>query len=335
MTQEMAVRPEERGRTVSQLATADQLTVEGLLSIRKTVTEVLEKVLKKGVDYGLIPGTQKPGLWKPGAEKLCSVFRLAREISTTERVLPDGHILYEAKVRLVHGPSGILVGEGVGVASSLEGRWGWRSPVCPEEFAEAEAAGRARRKWKRGKKGERGERGERAYTVDQVRTDPEDVRQTLLAMSTKRAFVDATRCALAASDVFEAPEAAMAERDDDRTEEVYSSLPAGPEGLPFALHLVPCHPDGQPVFTGAWAKKDWKILGALHAKAFRAGTPDSPLSSILGTDRMHEKLREQAQAMATKIEDTITGVTVKAAPPPEPTLDDFPDDEFDLDDVPF
>ena len=39
-----------------------------------------------GIDYGVIPGTDKPTLLKPGAEKLNNLYGLAPEQAVTERV---------------------------------------------------------------------------------------------------------------------------------------------------------------------------------------------------------------------------------------------------------
>ena len=42
----------------------------------KTMTAFVQAQMKKGVDFGVIPGTRKPTLLKPGAEKLCRLFSL-------------------------------------------------------------------------------------------------------------------------------------------------------------------------------------------------------------------------------------------------------------------
>jgi hypothetical protein len=40
------------------------------------VVEFVRTVMREGVDYGVIPGTDKHTLLKPGAEKLCTLFGL-------------------------------------------------------------------------------------------------------------------------------------------------------------------------------------------------------------------------------------------------------------------
>lgn len=60
------------------------------------VTEALERygvmvrfvksVMQSDVDYGIIPGTNKPTLLKPGAEKLCSLFRFTQRLQLIKSV---------------------------------------------------------------------------------------------------------------------------------------------------------------------------------------------------------------------------------------------------------
>ena len=42
----------------------------------QTMIAFVAAQMKKGIDYGTIPGTKKPTLLKPGAEKLCRLFSL-------------------------------------------------------------------------------------------------------------------------------------------------------------------------------------------------------------------------------------------------------------------
>ena len=45
------------------------MTIEAAVERYNTVTEFVSRVLRRNVDYGVIPGTDKSTLLKPGAEK--------------------------------------------------------------------------------------------------------------------------------------------------------------------------------------------------------------------------------------------------------------------------
>src|ERR1044071_9084684 len=46
-----------------------------------------KSILKMDLDYGVIPGTPKPSLYKPGAEKLRLVYGLGSEQECTEKTV--------------------------------------------------------------------------------------------------------------------------------------------------------------------------------------------------------------------------------------------------------
>ena len=54
---------------------------------RQRVEMVQRELMDKKVDYGVIPGTDKPTLLKPGAEKLCLMYGL---VATFDPVLEHG-----------------------------------------------------------------------------------------------------------------------------------------------------------------------------------------------------------------------------------------------------
>jgi hypothetical protein len=73
---------------------------------------VTDKVLVKGVDYGEVPGTDKPTLLKPGAEKLLSAFQLYDKFTeiAIERNWKDGFFFYEYECTLYDRESGKAIG---------------------------------------------------------------------------------------------------------------------------------------------------------------------------------------------------------------------------------
>jgi hypothetical protein len=88
--------------------------------------EQLQRFVKesfvKGVDYGIIPGFPKPSLFKPGAEKLCELYGLAKKIQVTHRIedIEKPFFLYEVKVTLINKRTGEVEGEGIGSSNSQE-----------------------------------------------------------------------------------------------------------------------------------------------------------------------------------------------------------------------
>ena len=96
------------------------LTSAQLLSRLAVIQDVMRRVMQDGADYGVIPGTQKPTLYKPGAEKLCVTFRLAPTDPVIE-LIPEltGDIRYRVRVPIMSA-DGSVVAVGVGECSTGE-----------------------------------------------------------------------------------------------------------------------------------------------------------------------------------------------------------------------
>ncbi|RYX82220.1 hypothetical protein EON83_20370 [bacterium] len=113
-------------------------------------------------DYGCIPSTPKPTLFKPGAEKLLAIFGFSTKYETTHRVenfcdkVP--FCSYEVKVSVVNKRTGIVEAEGLGACNSRE-----------RKYAKQDAA---------------------------------NVANTILKMAKKRALIDATLLATRTSSLF-------------------------------------------------------------------------------------------------------------------------------------
>ncbi|OPZ85627.1 MAG: hypothetical protein BWY74_03860 [Firmicutes bacterium ADurb.Bin419] len=82
----------------------------------------VDELMVPGIDYGIVPGVNKPTLLKPGAEKLCDAFGFSKRIEVTNR-LEDwyrGVFHYEVKVALICKRSGVIEAEGIGCCNSKE-----------------------------------------------------------------------------------------------------------------------------------------------------------------------------------------------------------------------
>lgn len=159
----------------------------------KTVQQVMQAVMKPNVHYGAIPGAgDKPTLLKSGAEVLCMTFRIADRYEVTD-LSANGVIRYRVNCIGEHQSSGLPLGSGLGECSTDEEKYRWRKAVCKEEF---DLAPDTHRRLKFGRK----QGGH--YTVQQIRTEPADLANTVLKMACKRAKIAMVLNVTAASDMF-------------------------------------------------------------------------------------------------------------------------------------
>lgn len=99
---------------------------------RKDVVVQLQRdnILRAGVDFGIIPGTAKPTLYKPGAERLCAAFHFDPRFETLTVVErwdgSDPLFFYRIMCRLVHIETGMEIATGIGSCNSREVKYRWR-----------------------------------------------------------------------------------------------------------------------------------------------------------------------------------------------------------------
>lgn len=153
------------------------------------VQEVMQGIMKRETHYGTIPGTQKPTLYKPGAEVLCVTFRVAQEYRIEDLSGP-GVARYRVTCVGRHQMTGVALGEGVGECSSSEEKYKWRGVICKAELDATPENLRRKKYYKNGN------------TADQIRTEPADLANTILKMACKRAMIAMTLNVTAASDIF-------------------------------------------------------------------------------------------------------------------------------------
>jgi hypothetical protein len=101
---------------------SNALSVDVIVAQQKMLKDVMAKVMKKDVHYGVIPGCGKPSLWKPGAELLCLTFRLSPSFESTNTI--DGkHLTVLSKCTLTHIPSGKVFGSAEAICSTKEKKY--------------------------------------------------------------------------------------------------------------------------------------------------------------------------------------------------------------------
>jgi hypothetical protein len=205
----------ERREQKDELALRYERTPEDLVAQVATIQRVLEAVMKEDVHYGVIPGTEKPTLLKPGAEKLCLLFRLRPKFARELREEADGHLTVTSVCSLYHIPTGdCLVEEMAGRCSTRESKYAYRKGqrVCPKCGAAAIRKNKDGKTWQCMGFGDMGGCWEKFPINDPDITgqqtgrvanpDIADQYNTVLKMADKRALVAAVLIATGASDIF-------------------------------------------------------------------------------------------------------------------------------------
>ena len=181
-----AVTKTETGALAASNGTSGRMAVPDIISHVAMVQEVMKAVMKPDVHYGVIPGTDKPTLYKQGAEVLCMAFRVSDTYSVEDLSTPD-MVRYRVTCTGSHQISGTVLGTGMGEASSGEEKYKWRK-AWDDEF---DATPENLRRVKMGK-----------YKTKQVRTEPADLANTILKMANKRAKIAMTINVTACGDMF-------------------------------------------------------------------------------------------------------------------------------------
>lgn len=198
------------------------LSVDQVMARINKIQEVMKRAMREGEHYGVIPGTDKPTLLKPGAEKLCLTFQLDPEFET-EEVRQGDHLTIRSKCVLYHIPTGVRVGSGEGSCSTKESKYAYRkgSRKCPKCGQEAIIKGKQeygggwlcfKKKGGCGAKWDDGAAEIENQSADRVANeDLADQYNTVLKMANKRSLVAATLISTAASDIFNQDIEEMAE----------------------------------------------------------------------------------------------------------------------------
>ena len=256
-------REDDEAREMVATQMAGELTVDQLVGQIEKVQDAMRRAMHDGEHYGVIPGTQKPTLLKPGAEKLCLLFRLAPSYDVTRREMDGSHIEYEVACQLRHITSDSLIASGVGLCTTMETRYRWRKgahacPHCAESaiIKGKEEFGGGWLCWK--KKGGCGAKfGDDAFDMADLKPvenpDLPDTYNTVLKMAKKRAMVDAVLTATAASDLF-------TQYMEDRATVPHVGTTPRPETIPQPKPVTVTEPS--PVVTDASPPGDGQDMAA-------------------------------------------------------------------------
>lgn len=96
-----------------------QYTMQKITQFQK----VIQETLHQNHDYGIIPGTSKPTLLKPGAEKILMMLGLRSEFEIVDstRDFKEGFFQYQVRCKLFKGD--ILITEGLGSCNTKEKKY--------------------------------------------------------------------------------------------------------------------------------------------------------------------------------------------------------------------
>lgn len=261
------------------------------------VQKFFKQVMVKDLDYGIIPGTDKPTLYKPGAEKLCELYGFAPIVKAKNdtRDFKTGYYLSEITMQIVHRKTGTIIAEGVGEASSYESkyryRWVYESDV-PKGLDRESIVSKIFKNKKTGAEYAK-------YRIEN--TDLIDQWNTILKMAKKRALVDAVLSATRSSSIFSQSEDELeawlegegSEAPKEKLEKQRTAPRASDERSSFT-----------PPSTGG-NKLSEKQYGKIIGDAKRKNIDESGIKSIVQYVK-GKSLNELTTAEASSVIDFIT-----------------------------
>lgn len=117
---------ELKAQTSQSLSLIDNVSIQQVESTMQKITQfqqVIHSTLHQNHDFGVVPGTSKPTLLKPGAEKILMMMGLRSEfeIADSTRDWQKGFFQYQVRCKLYRGD--ILVTEGLGACNTKERKY--------------------------------------------------------------------------------------------------------------------------------------------------------------------------------------------------------------------
>jgi ribosomal protein L37AE/L43A len=311
---------------------------------RGLIRQFVRDHMRRDVDYGVIPGTEKPSLWKPGAEKLMDLFRCTPEFEIIHKRLSfrRGFFHYIFKVQITSRDTGMVLAQGFGSANSHESRYRWREAQrqCPEcgqptiRRSKKEYGGGWYCHAAKGGCGAKFAAGDDNVTGQQLgRVENEgiaDLENTILKMAKKRALVDAALALARCSDLFSQD---LNEDDEQSAPDPRTVEPASEAERARAwkaMQAAGCTRDGFQLWVervlgakkayAAWTVEDCERLShsssaVLVDAALAAAGPDfgAPSQPGDGPDPVDVLLAELPQMTARDL-DQVYGRIEKMAP---------------------
>jgi ssDNA-binding Zn-finger/Zn-ribbon topoisomerase 1 len=233
------------------------------------IKRIKQELMEEDAHYGVIPGTKKPTLLKPGAEVLCSIYGLRPDFIPTLQegdgvTAPTLRVTMRCELHLgdIAGP---VVAVGYGSANSWERKHRYRrgERACPacgvvgqiikgkDEYGGGwlcwSKKGGCGAKWPDGAPEIEGQQ-----CGDVANPDPYDLENTLVKMAKKRAHIDAALTGTASSDLFTQD---LEEQGPSQKDHAPAAAPP-PQRAPAAPtgDAAPCPQCGRVVAPSKYAK---------------------------------------------------------------------------------
>ena len=169
----------------------ESLNINDLKNNMQKITDLhslIQNMLRKDYDYGIIPGTSKPTLLKPGAEKICMLFGLTPKYEFLQNIEDYSSNFFSYSFKCSLSKDEIVVSEGVGSCNSKEKRYRYilANRISPNYKGESEKV--------------QDKYGNVKYRIENVEIF--NSINTILKMAKKRSFVDAILQVASLSEMF-------------------------------------------------------------------------------------------------------------------------------------
>jgi hypothetical protein len=305
-------------RDVPTLAVTPQIKAGELVERLAVIKDAMEKAMVDGVDYGKVPGTDKPTLLKPGAEKLGVLFQLDIQPDCEKTWGPGDHLTVVTRAVAYHAPTGARLGRGEGICTTRERKYAYRKQerTCPTCGAQAIIKGKAEYGggWVCWKKrggcdakfpdGAPEIEGQEAGEIDNP--DLPDLWNTVVKMSEKRARIDVVLAVTGASALF--------------TQDLDDQVEQGQQSTGTATKSTPASKSASRVTAPPAARTERmataKQRGLINGRAAAAGLTSIALANIMlsaaGQEPREFASQEEAGEWLKRQLDRLPGRLVNA-----------------------
>lgn len=176
---------------VNALSIIETVDIDNISTTMNKIAQmqtVVQKTLKKGHDFGEVPGTSKPTLLKPGGEKICMLFGLNPEYEFLKVTEDYDKEFFSYNIRCTLFRNGQAVAQGVGSCNSKEKKYRFINvDTIPDNYAGYNESFTDKY-------------GRTKYKINNP--DICSLVNTILKMAKKRAFIDAVLQVASLSEVF-------------------------------------------------------------------------------------------------------------------------------------